>query len=135
MQLQQSNHIISAPPLNAGDLGWRWVRLSLLNCAFLVTMASSDGLDEECVLKRGRSQSDPSSITEVRLGEAHRAGKRREGGGVGASVILSPGGWVGKTSRCRGSPANDHIRGDPIGFVCNKRRLCCKRASLTIPYM
>ncbi|KAG7243014.1 hypothetical protein INR49_016780 [Caranx melampygus] len=40
-------------------------------------MASSDGLDEDCVLQRGRSQSDPSSITEVRLGEAHRAGKRR----------------------------------------------------------
>ncbi|XP_028432593.1 phosphatase and actin regulator 3b isoform X2 [Perca flavescens] len=36
-------------------------------------MASSDGLDEDCVLVRGRSQSDPSSITEVRLGEAHRA--------------------------------------------------------------
>nr|XP_046240787.1 phosphatase and actin regulator 3b isoform X2 [Scatophagus argus] len=36
-------------------------------------MASSDGLDEDCVLQRGRSQSDPSSITEVRLGEAHRA--------------------------------------------------------------
>ncbi|XP_029286523.1 phosphatase and actin regulator 3b isoform X1 [Cottoperca gobio] len=36
-------------------------------------MASSDGLDEGCVLQRGRSQSDPSSITEVRLGEAHRA--------------------------------------------------------------
>lgn len=29
------------------------------------------------MLQRGRSQSDPSSITEVRLGEAHRAGKRR----------------------------------------------------------
>ncbi|KAL3977750.1 cadherin 5, type 2, VE-cadherin [Sarotherodon galilaeus] len=36
-------------------------------------MASSDGLEEDCVLQRGRSQSDPSSITEVRLGEAHRA--------------------------------------------------------------
>ncbi|XP_070704392.1 phosphatase and actin regulator 3b [Pempheris klunzingeri] len=36
-------------------------------------MASSDGLDEDCVPPRGRSQSDPSSITEVRLGEAHRA--------------------------------------------------------------
>ncbi|KAM3877626.1 phosphatase and actin regulator 3b [Diretmus argenteus] len=36
-------------------------------------MASSDGADEDCVLQRGRSQSDPSSITEVRLGEAHRA--------------------------------------------------------------
>ncbi|XP_075880825.1 phosphatase and actin regulator 3b isoform X2 [Nelusetta ayraudi] len=36
-------------------------------------MASSDGLDEDCVLQRGRSQSDPSSIAEVRLGEAHRA--------------------------------------------------------------
>ncbi|XP_050930550.1 phosphatase and actin regulator 3b isoform X10 [Lates calcarifer] len=36
-------------------------------------MASSDGLDEDCMLQRGRSQSDPSSITEVRLGEAHRA--------------------------------------------------------------
>ncbi|XP_047439848.1 phosphatase and actin regulator 3b isoform X2 [Mugil cephalus] len=34
-------------------------------------MASSDGLDEDCVLQRGRSQSDPSSITEIRLGEAH----------------------------------------------------------------
>uniref|UniRef100_A0A4W6EGD3 Phosphatase and actin regulator 3b n=1 Tax=Lates calcarifer TaxID=8187 RepID=A0A4W6EGD3_LATCA len=30
-------------------------------------MASSDGLDEDCMLQRGRSQSDPSSITEVRL--------------------------------------------------------------------
>ncbi|KAI9546716.1 hypothetical protein NQZ68_024614 [Dissostichus eleginoides] len=38
-------------------------------------MASSDGLDEERVLQRGRSQSDPS--TEVRLGEAYRAGERR----------------------------------------------------------
>ncbi|XP_022049948.1 phosphatase and actin regulator 3b isoform X1 [Acanthochromis polyacanthus] len=36
-------------------------------------MAAADGLDEDCVLQRGRSQSDPSSITEVRLGEAHRA--------------------------------------------------------------
>lgn len=44
-------------------------------------MASSDGLDEDCMLQRGRSQSDPSSITEVRLGEAHRAGKRRRGEG------------------------------------------------------
>ncbi|XP_019941854.2 phosphatase and actin regulator 3b [Paralichthys olivaceus] len=36
---------------------------------------SAAGLEEEedCVLQRGRSQSDPSSITEVRLGEAHRA--------------------------------------------------------------
>lgn len=36
---------------------------------------------------------------------------------------------------CRGSPAADHIRGHPIQFVCNKRRLCCKRASFTIPDM
>ncbi|XP_029947802.1 phosphatase and actin regulator 3b [Salarias fasciatus] len=36
-------------------------------------MASSDGPDEDCVLQRGRSQSDPSSITEVRLGDARRA--------------------------------------------------------------
>ncbi|KAM9859149.1 phosphatase and actin regulator 3b [Aulostomus maculatus] len=36
-------------------------------------MASSDGPGEDCVLQRGRSQSDPSSITEVRLGEAHGA--------------------------------------------------------------
>lgn len=43
-------------------------------------MASSDGLDEDCVLQRGRSQSDPSSITEVRLGEAHRAGKEEKVG-------------------------------------------------------
>lgn len=42
-------------------------------------MASSDGLEEDCVLQRGRSQSDPSSIAEVRLGEVHRAGKREEG--------------------------------------------------------
>lgn len=41
-------------------------------------MASSDGLDEDCVLQRGRSQSDPSSITEVRLGEALRAGKEEK---------------------------------------------------------
>lgn len=93
VQLQQSNHIKSAPPLDAGDLGWRWLRLSLLNCAFLVTMASSDGLDEECVLQRGRSQSDPSSITEVRLGEAHRAGKRRGGGGCICHVITR---WLGR---------------------------------------
>ncbi|CAL8336623.1 unnamed protein product [Lota lota] len=32
-------------------------------------MASSDGMEEDCVLQRGRSQSDPSNITEVRLGE------------------------------------------------------------------
>ncbi|XP_058486675.1 phosphatase and actin regulator 3b isoform X2 [Solea solea] len=42
---------------------------------FFFTMASSDALDEHCVLQqRGRSQSDPSSISEVRLAEAHRAG-------------------------------------------------------------
>lgn len=41
-------------------------------------MASSDGLEEDCVLQRGRSQSDPSSIAEVRLGDARRAGKRKE---------------------------------------------------------
>ncbi|XP_056130575.1 phosphatase and actin regulator 3b [Lampris incognitus] len=37
-------------------------------------MASSDGMEEDCVLQqqRGRSQSDPSNIIEVRLGEAHR---------------------------------------------------------------
>ncbi|XP_055077918.1 phosphatase and actin regulator 3b isoform X2 [Periophthalmus magnuspinnatus] len=34
-------------------------------------MASSDGLGEDCVLQRGRSQSDPSSIPELRLAEAH----------------------------------------------------------------
>lgn len=51
-------------------------------------MASSDGLDEDCVLQRGRSQSDPSSITEVRLGEAHRAGKEEK---VGVRVA----GWGG----------------------------------------
>ncbi|XP_072307798.1 phosphatase and actin regulator 3b isoform X2 [Eucyclogobius newberryi] len=34
-------------------------------------MASSDGPGEDCVLQRGRSHSDPSSITEVRLAEAH----------------------------------------------------------------
>uniref|UniRef100_A0A1A8LFT2 Phosphatase and actin regulator n=1 Tax=Nothobranchius pienaari TaxID=704102 RepID=A0A1A8LFT2_9TELE len=33
----------------------------------------SSGLDGDCVLQRGRSQSDPSSITEVRSGEAHGA--------------------------------------------------------------
>lgn len=42
-------------------------------------MASSDGRDEDCVMQRGRSHSDPSSITEMRLGEAHRAGKSGEG--------------------------------------------------------
>ncbi|KAM6928402.1 phosphatase and actin regulator 3b [Xenentodon cancila] len=35
--------------------------------------SSSNGLDEECVLKRGRSKSDPSSVTDVRLDEAHEA--------------------------------------------------------------
>lgn len=69
----------SAPPLDAGDLGWRWLRLPVLRWALLPhTMASSDGLEDDCLLRRGRSQSDPSSITEVRLGEAHRAGKMRE---------------------------------------------------------
>ncbi|KAI3370471.1 hypothetical protein L3Q82_025232 [Scortum barcoo] len=53
-------------------------------------MASSDGLEEDCVLQRGRSQSDPSSITEVRLGEAHRAG-----------------GWVGNTG-ARLQPITSH---------------------------
>lgn len=50
-------------------------------------MASSDGLDEDCVLQRGRSQSDPSSITEVRLGEAHRAGKRIAEGRRGERML------------------------------------------------
>ncbi|XP_075993006.1 phosphatase and actin regulator 3b [Genypterus blacodes] len=36
-------------------------------------MAAAAAPGEDCVLQRGRSQSDPSSITEVRLGEAHRA--------------------------------------------------------------
>ncbi|XP_057702320.1 phosphatase and actin regulator 3b isoform X1 [Corythoichthys intestinalis] len=36
-------------------------------------MASSDCLGDDCVLQRGRSMSDPSSTTEVRLGEAHQA--------------------------------------------------------------
>lgn len=58
---------------------WPWP-LSVSCRRLLFTMASSDGLEEDCVLQRGRSQSDPSSITEVRLGEAHRAGKRRGGG-------------------------------------------------------
>ncbi|XP_008408415.1 phosphatase and actin regulator 3b isoform X1 [Poecilia reticulata] len=35
------------------------------------TASPSDGLDDECVVQRGRSQSDPSSITKVRSGEAH----------------------------------------------------------------
>ncbi|XP_047203266.1 phosphatase and actin regulator 3b isoform X1 [Girardinichthys multiradiatus] len=34
------------------------------------TLSPSDGLDDDCVVQRGRSQSDPSSITEVRSGEA-----------------------------------------------------------------
>ena len=41
-------------------------------------MASSDGMEEDCVLQRGRSQSDPSNITEVRLGE-HRSGMDHRG--------------------------------------------------------
>lgn len=49
-------------------------------------MASSDGLDEDCVLHRGRSHSDPSSITEIRLGEAHGAGKK---GGEAERVLSS----------------------------------------------
>ncbi|XP_051932937.1 phosphatase and actin regulator 3b isoform X1 [Hippocampus zosterae] len=36
-------------------------------------MASSDCLGDDCAFQRGRSQSDPSSTTEVRLGEAHHA--------------------------------------------------------------
>ncbi|KAM9800615.1 phosphatase and actin regulator 3b isoform 2-T2 [Syngnathus typhle] len=39
----------------------------------LFIMASSDCQEDDCVLQRGRSQSDPSSSTEVRLGEAHQA--------------------------------------------------------------
>lgn len=101
-------------------------------------MASSDGLDEDCVLQRGRSQSDPSSITEVRLGEAHRAGM---GGGIGKTRVghLSSnrfnraGGSVGGTSRRQGS--SGLVRGDPIEFVCSSRGLCCKRASFTIPLL
>ncbi|XP_061901426.1 phosphatase and actin regulator 3b [Entelurus aequoreus] len=34
---------------------------------------TSHSLGDDCVLQRGRSQSDPSSTTEVRLDEAHRA--------------------------------------------------------------
>lgn len=54
-------------------------------------MASQDGLQEDRVVQRGRSQSDPSSITEVRLGEAHRAGKRKGRGQRGDTwpVIIS----------------------------------------------
>lgn len=52
-----------------------WLSLAII----LVNMASSDCLGDDCVLQRGRSQSDPSSTTEVRLGEAHRAGKTRRG--------------------------------------------------------
>lgn len=44
------------------------------------TASPSDGLDNECVVQRGRSQSDPSSITEVRSGETHGPGKRIRGG-------------------------------------------------------
>lgn len=57
-------------------------------------MASSDGLDEDRVLQRGRSHSDPSSITEIRLGEAHRAGKR--GGKPKACCNVSPDRWLGR---------------------------------------
>lgn len=60
-------------------------------------MASSDGLDEDRVLQRGRSHSDPSSITEIRLGEAHRAGKR--GGKPEACChvsALGPDRWLGR---------------------------------------
>ncbi|XP_061689749.1 phosphatase and actin regulator 3b [Syngnathoides biaculeatus] len=35
-------------------------------------MASSNYPGDECIFQRGRSQSDPSSTTEVRLGEAHQ---------------------------------------------------------------
>lgn len=83
LEPQRSNHIKSAPALRADDLGW--LRLSFWNSTSAVTMASSDGLDEDCVLQRGRSHSDPSSITEIRLGEAHRAGKRGE-----THVVASP---------------------------------------------
>lgn len=104
VQLQPSSHIRSAPPLDA-DLGLTAVTPLALEIGHLsppplpplflvappppprspfplVTMASSDGLDEDCVLQRGRSQSDPSSIAEVRLGEAHRAGKGGRGFGA-----------------------------------------------------
>lgn len=57
-------------------------------------MASSDGLDEDRVLQRGRSHSDPSSITEIRLGEAHRAGKRGETQNACVSPHHSPLGQV-----------------------------------------
>lgn len=98
-------------------------------------MASSDGLDEDCVLQRGRSQSDPSSITEVRLGEAHRAGKRSGGpkcyvvDALWTSLVCALGRCLDKrrVTVAGGSPAarhTGHIRGDPSGFVCNKRRLC-----------
>lgn len=46
--------------------------------------------------------------------------------------------WAGvsmvKTSGLRGFPAHGHIRDDHIELVCNKRRLCCKRASFTITH-
>lgn len=66
-------------------------------------MASSDGLDEDRVLQRGRSHSDPSSITEIRLGEAHRAGKRgREARGMLSCERSRPGQVVGQDESCAG---------------------------------
>lgn len=98
VQLQPSKHIRSAAALDAADLSFTAVtplalQIGLLHFLFfplsphlhlhtprfpLVAMASSDGLDEDCVLQRGRSQSDPSSIAEVRLGDAHQAGEGKE---------------------------------------------------------
>ncbi|XP_011612696.2 phosphatase and actin regulator 3b isoform X1 [Takifugu rubripes] len=52
-------------------------------------MASSDGLDEDRVLQRGRSHSDPSSITEIRLGEAHRADEMDQQRVLHSGVLIS----------------------------------------------
>ncbi|XP_077385645.1 phosphatase and actin regulator 3b isoform X1 [Festucalex cinctus] len=53
-------------------------------------MASSDCLQgDDCVLQRLRSQSDPSSTTEVRLGEAHQADVMDQQRGLQSGCLVS----------------------------------------------
>uniref|UniRef100_A0AAV2M631 Phosphatase and actin regulator n=1 Tax=Knipowitschia caucasica TaxID=637954 RepID=A0AAV2M631_KNICA len=52
-------------------------------------MASLDGLGDDCVVQRGRSQSDPSSTAEIRLAEAHREDVMEQQRSLHSGVLVS----------------------------------------------
>ena len=83
------------------------------------------------MLQRGRSQSDPSSITEVRLGEARGAGKEKKKKGTLVGHLSAAGWWwwwgwgTGVTYVChfRFSVIPLNLHATNVGYVVNVRHV------------